>query len=194
MKTTGHVLTSVGAWPGRVAGWLFLPMLVSVLVVVLGSLLRLHDVIHWGLELPVLGDGLTLTSLSELQWHFLTVMVMLGIPYTLTKGRHVHVDVLSSAFPPRLTATVTLVGDLILLLPFAWVVASYAFNFTAFAFKTGELSNNGGLTDRWMIKAFLPMGMGFLMIVSLGRICFALDALIFGTRQKETNNPRGPHE
>lgn len=194
LNATGHALTFVGAWPGRVAVWLFLPMLLAVLVVVFGSLLRLHDIVHWGTSFALVGDGLTLTSLSELQWHFLSVMVMLGIPYTLAQGRHVHVDVISSLFSPRMTAAVTLVGDVVFLMPFAWVVASYSFDFTAFAFKTSEMSNNGGLTDRWMIKAFLPLGMGMLMIVSLGRICLALETLITGAPLPLASNFGERHE
>lgn len=176
----GRALTLVGAWPGRVASWLILPMLLCVLAAVAGGLLRVNELMSWDGEIPLFGSRLAITGLAELQWHFLALLVMLGGAYALAEDRHVSVDLLSARFPGRVNAAIRLVGDVALLAPFCWFVMTYSVDFAEMAWRTGEHSNNGGLTDRWLAKSLLPIGMGLMLVVGLGRVLLSLDRLITG--------------
>lgn len=175
---TGRAITAASAWPGRVAGWLLVPLTLLVIASIVGSLLRLGDIVHWGVDVPVLGTGLNLNGLNELQWHLLAVVTMLALPYALVENRHIRVDLIYSTLPARWKAAVDLAGDLMLLLPFCIVIGYLSINFAAFAYKTGEQSTYGGLVDRWVVKAFLPLGLGLLALTAFGRIFTRIGALL----------------
>lgn len=179
LRRLGEALISIGAFPGKLAGWLILPMVVTVLWAVAASVMRQNELLSWSADLPLLGTHLSLTGISELQWHLMAVLVMLSIPYALAEGRHVSVDLFSSRLGPRSNAVIELVGDIILLIPFAAVLLWFSWDFTMFAQKMGEQSANGGLVDRWLIKAFLPLGAGLLLITAAGRILVLLDRVIW---------------
>jgi TRAP-type mannitol/chloroaromatic compound transport system permease small subunit len=182
LERTGRALIAIGARLGRASAWLILPMMAAVLAAVAGGLLRVNEVLAWGVEIPLFGDRLTLTGLAELQWHLLALLVMLGGAWALAEDRHVNVDMISARFGPRATAAVRLVGDLIFLLPLCLMIAWYAWGFTEMAWRTGERSDYGGLTDRWLAKALMPLGFGLLALVGFGRVLLSL-AVLFGGRR-----------
>lgn len=157
------------AWFGRVSSW-GIPLLVgSVCVGVLLVQLRANELVEWGQTLPLFGNRLTLNGLNDLQWHLFAIMVMLGGVYALHDDSHVCVDFISSRFSPRTRKLMTLFGDLVLLLPFAAVMTWFAWQYMAAAYTSGEGSPYGGLDDRWIIKAVMPLGFGLLVIYALAR-------------------------
>lgn len=176
----GRAVTAASAWPGRVAGWLLVPLALLVIATVVGAQLRLGEIVRWGVDVPVLGTGLNLNGLNELQWHLLAMITMLALSTALVENRHVRVDLVYDGLPPRGQILVNLVGDLVLLLPFCLVVGYLSLNFAMFAYKTGEQSTYGGLVDRWVVKAFLPLGLALLAVTAFGRILTHLGLLLAG--------------
>ncbi|TCO74180.1 TRAP transporter small permease subunit [Rhodovulum euryhalinum] len=170
MERTGRVLMQIGAWPGRAAAWLLLPLLALVLLAVIGAQFRLSTLAEWQADLPLFGRSLTMSGLAELQWHLMAVMVMPGLAFALAEDRHVRVDLLYSAFGRRGKAGVNLLGDLLFLLPFCAVIGWLSLGFVEFAWKTGEQSDYGGLADRYLVKALMPIGFVFLALAALGRV------------------------
>ena len=113
---------------------------------------------------------LTLNGLAELQWHMLAIIVMLGISYAMTQDRHVRVDLIYSTLSPRGQALTDLIGDLLFLLPFCVIIGWLSIGFVEFSYRTGEQSDYGGLVDRYLIKAIIPIGLALLGLIALGRI------------------------
>lgn len=179
LERVGHALVQAGAWPGRAAAWLLLPMIALVLVAVVGSLLQVGQIATWQTDLPLFGTGLTLTGLAELQWHLLAIIIMLGMSYALARDQHVRVDLVYGHLPARGRALLDLLGDVIFLLPFCIIIGWLSLSFVEFSYNTGERSDYGGLNDRFLVKAFLPLGFVFLGITGIGRILIHL-ARIFG--------------
>lgn len=157
------------AWFGRASSWAVPVLVVAVCLTVLLSLLRANTLVEWGFALPLVGRKLTMSGLNDLQWHLFAVMVMLGFVYTLHENGHVCVDFISTRFSPRTKRIVTLLGDLLLLLPFALVMTWFSWQFMASAFTSGEGSSDGGLDQRWVIKAVMPLGFGLLALFGLAR-------------------------
>lgn len=157
------------AWFGRIAAWSIPLLVASVCLSVLLVQLRANELADWGYTLPLLGSRLTLNGLNDLQWHLFAVMVMLGGVYALHDDRHVCVDFASSHFPARTAKLVTLACDLMLLLPFAVVMTWFAWQYMAAAYASGEASPYGGLSDRWIVKAVMPLGFGLLVVYALSR-------------------------
>lgn len=188
LERVGHALVQTGAWPGRAAAWLLLPMIALVLVAVVGSLMQVGQIATWQADLPLFGTGLNLTGLAELQWHLLAIIIMLGMSYALARDQHVRVDLVYGNLSPRGQAILDLLGDVVFLLPFCIIIGWLSLSFVEFSYNTGERSDYGGLNDRFLVKAFLPLGFVFLGITGIGRILIHL-ARIFGpSHEHEARN------
>ena len=157
------------AWFGRLAAWTVPLLVVGVCLGVLLAHLRLNQLAHWGFDLPVLGERLTLNGLNDLQWHLFAVMVMLGGAYTLHDNRHVCVDFIASRLSPRTRAWITVAGDLLMLLPFAVVMTWFSWRYVQAAYTSNEGSSYGGLLDLWIIKSVMMLGFGLLALFALAR-------------------------
>ena len=194
LERVGHVLVQTGAWPGRAAAWLLLPMIALVLAAVIGSMMKVGQIATWQTELPLFGTGLTLNGLAELQWHMLAILVMLGMSYALARDQHVRVDLVYGMLSPRKKAMMDLLGDVLFLLPFCVIIGWLSLSFVEFSYNTGEKSDYGGLSDRYLVKAFLPIGFVFLGITGIGRILIHLSR-IFGPPVDDTDpDAPGAHE
>lgn len=175
------------AWFGRASSWAVPVLVVAVCLTVLLSMMRANMLFEWGFQLPLFGRKLTMSGLNDLQWHLFALMVMLGFVYTLHENGHVCVDFISSHFRPRTKRWVTLLGDVLLLLPFALVMTWFSWSFMASAFASGEGSSDGGLDQRWIIKAVMPLGFGLLALFGLAR---ALRTVLELLRGDDADAPR----
>lgn len=170
LTSFGNALLSISAIPGRYGSALIFVLVFIVLAGVIGAKLGLSVLFSWNTPIPLFGDHLNMTSLAELQWHIFSLLVMISGAYAVKEDRHIRVDVLSSRFSWRTRLIVDIVGDLLLLLPFFAVLAWYGLAFTQMAYGFGEQSNAGGLVDRYLIKAVLPLGSVLMLVAGLGRV------------------------
>lgn len=124
-----------------------------------------------------------LVALEELQWHLYAVGVMMGLSYAQVNDNHVRVDILYSRFSVRGKRVVEIVGIVLFVLPFIWVVFSHSLDFVADAWRTGERSDAPlGLPFRWAIKAVIPISFGMLALASLSRLIRDVYLLVKGAR------------
>lgn len=170
--------------PGKLVGWLVLPLIVAVCLTVLAAKLGLNAFVHWGTALPVLGTGITVNTLADLQWYIFALISIFGGVYAFLDDRHVSVDVASSHFSERTRLWTRIIGDLVFALPFCIIITWYGISFTMTSFASGEGSTYGGLLDRWLIKACVPLGFGLLAIAVLVRAVKTARAL-FGSAPLE---------
>jgi TRAP-type mannitol/chloroaromatic compound transport system permease small subunit len=178
LQRLGQVLMAIGSWPGKISSWLILPIIVCVLAAVLGGVFRLSQLVNWGQPILLFGDQLSIIGLVELQWHLLAVMVMLGGAYALREDRHVRVDMIYAKVSPKWRAVIDIVGDLIFLLPFCALIAWLSLRFVDMSIRSGERSDYGGLTDRYLVKSIIPIGLALLFLTGLGRIVANLGLLL----------------
>lgn len=116
-------------------------------------------------------------GMQELEWHLYAAIFMLGIPYTLYQDGHVRVDIIYADLSVRKQAWIDLLGTLILLIPFAVLVAKYGIDFTLESYELGERSGDpGGLPYRWLIKAVIPVS--FIAIALSGIALIAKSILV----------------
>ncbi|KEO60769.1 TRAP transporter small permease subunit [Thioclava indica] len=151
---------------GKLSCWLLIPIILSVLLSILGGVFRVTQFLDWEGSIPLFGSGLTLNSVLELQWYLFGVLLMLTGSFALHSDRHVRVDVVSSRFSPRFALIVEILGDLFFLLPLCVILIDRSWPLLEMAYRTGEQSNEDGLTHRWLIKMFVPIG--FTLLASLG--------------------------
>ena len=157
------------AWFGRISGWLTPLLVISVCLGVLMVQLRLNVLAEWTTPVPLFGTHISVNSLLDLQWHLFAVLVMLGGVYALHTDAHVRVDFIAARFTPRTRRIVSLLGDLLFLLPFAVLMTWFSWAFAVSAFRVDEGSSYGGLLDRWIVKGGLPLGFALLALLGAAR-------------------------
>ena len=109
-------------------------------------------------------------AFQELEWHLFSIVFLLGSAYTLKCDQHVRVDIFfKSRFCSRRTRKlIDVLGTLFLLLPFCAVIVWSSGAFVLDALHYSETSPDpGGLTHRWIVKSFIPLGCSLLCIQGL---------------------------
>lgn len=108
-------------------------------------------------------------AMQELEWHLFSVIILLGVSYALKEDSHVRVDVLYTHFSAKKKALVNIIGVFIFVLPIAFLIATGSLGFVQEAYNMHEISDApGGLTHRWILKAFIPFSFWLLILMSFG--------------------------
>jgi len=178
LVSAGQTLMNACAVPGRYASWLVMVLIIVVVLSVVGSALGMSELASWEQSVPLFGRHLNMISLAELQWHLFALLIMLGGAYVLAEDRHVRVDIVSSVMSKRSNALVDIIGDLIFLLPFYVFVLWFSWDYMERSFLINEQSNSGGLIDRYLVKATLPVGCALLIGAGVGRIIRSIGLLM----------------
>ncbi|MGO1499747.1 MAG: TRAP transporter small permease subunit [Marinobacter sp.] len=127
-------------------------------------------------------------GMQEMEWHLYSVVFLLGIPYALRTDGHVRVDVFYTRWSPKAQAWVNLIGALVFVVPFAWLIGIYGYDFALDSYNMGEGSGDpGGLPQRWIIKTIIPLTAVFIAIAGLNMATFAL-RVMSGEKQYESEN------
>lgn len=189
MQKASETIIALCALPGRVLGWLLLPLILFVCMAVAAAHFGLNTLVSWQTAVPVLGSALTVNTLLDLQWYIFAVIVLFGGVHAFRDGQHVQVDFLSANFSPRTRRVIEMLGDLLFLLPFSAIIVWYGTKFAWSAYLSGEASTYGGLSSRWIIKACLPLSFALLGIAGLSRALGSLHALLTGRATEGTDAP-----
>lgn len=129
----------------------------------------------------------SLVALEELQWHLYAFALMIGVAYCLVEDQHVRVDVISEHWSVKRRAWIDLLAMLVLVMPFAFVIARDAIPFVEFSHKLNEVSRSpGGLTHRWLLKAVIPVAMGLVFLAALSRALWMINLV----RVREPQTPQ----
>lgn len=111
----------------------------------------------------VLGLGSIWLQESILYGH--AALFMLAAAWTLREGGHVRVDILYAEAPPRRRAAVDLVGTLVLLIPFAFVLLWFSLPYVVRSWQILERSREtSGLPAVFLLKTLIPL-FALLMIL-----------------------------
>ena len=104
-------------------------------------------------------------ALYEMEWHLFAVIFLLASPYTLQKNKHVRVDVFYNNFSKRKKNIIDLIGNIIFLIPFSFIIFYTSLPFVEDSYSILESSPDpGGLPYRFIIKSIIPIAFFLLMI------------------------------
>jgi TRAP-type mannitol/chloroaromatic compound transport system permease small subunit len=119
------------------------------------------------------------TLLQELEWHLHTVLFLFCLGYAYIKGAHIRIDVFREKFSDSTKAWIEIAGLLLFLLPFCFLVITFAIDFAISSYLQHEGSaSGGGLPHRWIIKASLPVG---LILLACSGIAILLKQIVLLT-------------
>lgn len=108
-------------------------------------------------------------ALQEMEWHLFSVIILLGLSYTLSEEGHVRVDIFYTNFSAKKQAIINMMGVLIFIFPLSLLVAFGSFGFVEEAYTFMEKSGDpGGLPYRFIIKSLIPIAFFLLIFTSMG--------------------------
>lgn len=108
-------------------------------------------------------------AMQEMEWHLFSVIILLGVAYTLKEDGHVRVDLIYDRLTPKKKAMINMVGAVFFILPIAILVGLSAMGPVFEAIETMEGSGDpGGLPYRWIVKAMIPLSFFLLIITTIG--------------------------
>ncbi|WP_348701767.1 TRAP transporter small permease subunit [uncultured Marinobacter sp.] len=130
-------------------------------------------------------------AMQEMEWHLYSVVFLLGIPYALRTDGHVRVDVFYNNWSDRTKAWVNMIGAIVFVIPFAYLIGIYGYSFALDAYNMGEGSGDpGGLPHRWIIKSVIPFTAFFTATAGLNMVTFAIRVLA-GDKTYSTEHSAG---
>ena len=108
-------------------------------------------------------------ALQEMEWHLFSVIILLGLSYSLSEEGHVRVDILYTGFSEKKKAVVNMIGVILFILPLSLLIAYGSINFVEKSFLFMEQSGDpGGLPFRFIIKGLIPTSFVILIVMSIG--------------------------
>lgn len=171
-------LIGAGIWVGRLTSWLVLAVIAAVMTTIIMNLLGMNELLQWSNKVFIFDKAFTINSATELQWYLYGILVLFSSTYALHTNSHVRVDLLYQRFSPRTQHLVDLVGHVVFLIPFCLMVAYLYWPQVVMSFNSGEQSNFGGLTDRFLIKGALSIALVFMALNALGRVFYSLSVVL----------------
>ena len=166
---------------GRAGTWLLVPLvLITMWDVVARKLvwIQIYMVANFG-------SFFESTLMQEMEWHLHTAVFCLVLGYGYTHNRHVRVDFLREDFTFKSKAKVEFYGNIFFMLPFTLVCIYFAIIYMIDSYQINEVSASlVGLSQRWIIKTYLPIGFATLFIAGLA-VMIQLIAVIWGDNKKK---------
>ena len=134
---------------GKIGAWLAIPLIAIII----------FDIISR--RFFVLGS----TKLQEMEWHLHAALFLLALGYAYLKNSHVRIEVIRESFSTKLKSILEILGVLIFVLPYTGLIIYFGLDFVSRSYQINEVSAAlTGLSHRWIIKSFIPMGMAFLWL------------------------------
>ena len=131
-------------------------------------------------------------GMQEMEWHLYSVVFLFGIPYALRTDGHVRVDVFYTNWSNKTKAWVNLVGAIIFVIPFAYLIGRYGYSYTLDSYSMVEGSPDpGGLPYRWIIKSTIPVSAFFIATAGLNMVTFAIRVLSGEKQYEATHSGEG---
>ena len=110
-------------------------------------------------------------ALQELEWHLYDIVFLFGIGYTLSKDKHVRVDILYDKFPFKLKKAINLIALIFFVVPLSTLIFIEAIPFIQMSLEQNEGSGDpGGLPYRWIIKSAIIWAFLVVYIQAIGEI------------------------
>lgn len=171
-------IIKAGIWVGRITSWLVLAVIAAVMITVLMNMFGLNELARWGSSVFIFDEAFTINSATELQWYLYGILVLFSSTYALHTNTHVRVDLVLQNLSTRNQYLVDLIGHLFFLIPFCILIGYLYWPQVMISFNSGEHSNFGGLSDRFVIKGALSISLFFMGLNALGRVLHNLALVI----------------
>lgn len=168
------VLSAFVSAIGRLVAWLFVPLAAIIMIdvvwrVLVGSYPELTT--SW------FHRNIGSTKVQEMEWHLHATLFLLCIGFAYLKDAHVRVEIVRERMSLRLRAWIELLGCLLFVLTYCYILLDFGIDFAQRSFRTNEVSSAmTGLSERWIIKSMLPV---CFVLVGIAAISVALRHVVY---------------
>lgn len=108
-------------------------------------------------------------AFQEMEWHLFSIVILLGISYTLKEDGHVRVDLIYDRLTSKKKAKINMVGVVLFIIPMALLIGIDSIPYVMESFNSNEQSGDpGGLPYRWLVKSLIPLCFFLLIITAIG--------------------------
>ena len=140
-------------------------MFISIVSLIALTLIVSYDVI----VRKLFGGGSI--ALQELEWHLFDLVFLFAIAYTLSKDKHVRVDIFYDKFSIKTKAIIQIITILFFVIPLSSLIVVEGLPFVEMSFLQNESSGDpGGLCCRWLIKSSMVIGFLIVLIQSISEL------------------------
>ena len=144
-----HTLEAIVKFFGKIGAWLSIPL---IFIIIFDIITR---------RFFILGS----TKIQELEWHLHTSIFLLALGFAYLKNSHVRIEIIREKYSPILKSIFEILGILFFLVPYTFMIIYYGFDFVSRSYNLNEVSSAlTGLSHRWIIKSFIPLGMILLFL------------------------------
>ncbi|MCA9756159.1 MAG: TRAP transporter small permease subunit [Candidatus Eisenbacteria bacterium] len=164
---------------GRAVSWL------AALMVLVGAFNAIARYLS-----RALGKDLSSNAYLEGQWYLFSIILLLGMAYTLRHDRHVRVDVIYGKLSERGKAWIDLLGTLLFLLPFSIVTLILTWPTVRNSWITREVSADPGGLPRYPLKTVILIGFGLLLLQGVSMLIRQI-AFLRGDTAQRSEYPTG---
>ena len=92
-------------------------------------------------------------------------MFLLVLGYAYLKDAHVRIEIVREKYSVTVKAILETLGIMFFLIPYTMLVIYFGIDFVQRSFNVNEVSSAlTGLSHRWIIKSFIPLGMLLLFL------------------------------
>jgi TRAP-type mannitol/chloroaromatic compound transport system permease small subunit len=113
-------------------------------------------------------------SMQELEWHLISPIALFGLAYAMKHKADVRVDFVYDRFGPMGQGIIDL-ASAVLTLGVALFITYLSIPYVMQSYAILEGSPDpGGLPYRYLLKIFLPLGFGLLMVQALANLLAAV--------------------
>lgn len=137
---------------------------------------KVGQTVSWALLIAVLicaGNALVRYAFNtssnawlEIQWYLFAAVFLLGSPYTLKRGEHVRIDVITGRFSKRTQVWLDVFGFVFFLMPMAGLIFYLGIHYAFTSIQSQEMSSNAGGLIVWPAKLLIPTA--FLLLLLQG--------------------------
>lgn len=171
---------------GKLAAFLYVPMIV---IIIYDVLQRKYLDIDPGFTSTAWYRVFTSTKLQEMEWHLHAVLFLMCFAFAYVRDAHVRIELVRERMGPRTRVWIELLGCLLFLIPYCYVVVLYGYDFAQKSFAIMERSAaQTGLGMRFIIKSFLPVG---FLLLALAGTSVALKCVVYLTGPRSLRTASG---
>jgi TRAP-type mannitol/chloroaromatic compound transport system permease small subunit len=178
LLSLANQLERLTAFMGRIGAW---AIVLLMLVIITDVTLR-----RWF----VIGS----TKLQELEWHLHGALFLLCLGWAYSRNTHVRIELVSERLSMRTHAWIELLGCLVFLLPYVTAILVFGADYVSYSIAYNEApASPTGLPERWIIKAFIPLGFALLGLTAVARVIHAFVFLFGGDEDAARTSFSRPH-
>ena len=165
-----YTLESIVKFFGKVGAWLSMPL---IFIIIFDIITR---------RFFILGS----TKLQEMEWHIHTAIFLLSLGFAYIKNSHVRIEIIREKYSSSLKSIFEILGILLFLIPYTSIIIYYGFDFVNRSFNLNEVSSAlTGLSHRWIITSFIPIGMLILLLAGFSILIKNIIYLIIQFKNNE---------